>query len=158
MLGIASFLLILFLSVLMIKGAVWVGENALAWLFDFAWIVLTINILILLPLSLFKKTGAVGGAGMYISSYIFGVTLWFLGLLLTYFTWGFWGVFIGLVLAGVGVVPMAMLAMLINGEILTFVVLIILTMLTFGMRALGIYLVGRAEEGRNTKPKIINLA
>ncbi len=148
-LGIAGLLLLLLVSVAMIKGAVWIGEHALQWLINFSWIVFAINLLILLPLGLFRKTGIVGGIGMYISSYVFGLTLWFLGLLLTYFTWGFFGVFIGLVLGGVGVVPVAMLAMLLNGEFFTLVVLIVLTILTFGARALGIYLTSRAEEKRN---------
>lgn len=149
-LGIAGLLLLLLVSVAMIKGAVWIGEHALQWLINFSWIVFAINLFILLPLGLFRKTGIVGGMGMYISSYVFGLTLWFLGLLLTYFTWGFFGIFIGLVLGGVGVVPVAMLAMLLNGEFFTLVVLIMLTILTFGARALGIYLTSRAEEKRNT--------
>jgi len=149
-LGLAGLLLLLLVSVAMIKGAVWIGEHALQWLINFSWIVFAINLFILLPLGLFRKTGIVGGMGMYISSYVFGLTLWFLGLLLTYFTWGFFGIFIGLVLGGVGVVPVAMLAMLLNGEFFTLVVLIMLTILTFGARALGIYFASRAEEKRNT--------
>lgn len=149
-LGIAGLLLLALVSVAMIKGAVWIGEHALQWLINFSWIVFAINLFILLPLGLFRKTGIAGGMGMYISSYVFGLTLWFLGLLLTYFTWGFLGIFIGLLLGGVGVVPVAMLAMLLNSEFFTLVVLIVLTILTFGARALGIYLTSRAEEKRNT--------
>jgi len=148
-LGIGGFILILFLGILMIKGAVWVGEYALQWLINFSWIVLAINLFILLPLALFKKTGVVGGIGMFISSYVFGLTLWFLGLLLTYFTWGFTGVFIGLMLGGVGVIPVAMLASIVNGDFLTLLVLVILTALTFGTRFFGLYLVDRAEKKKD---------
>lgn len=147
-LGIAGLLLLLLVSIAMIKGAVWIGEHALQWLINFSWIVFAVNLFILLPLGLFRKTGMVGGMGMYISSYVFGLTLWFLGLLLTYFTWGFLGVFIGLVLGGVGVVPVAMLAMLLNGEFFTLVVLVVLIVFTFGTRALGVYLANRAEGSR----------
>lgn len=77
----------LFVSMIMLQGVVWIGEHALQGLINFSWIVIVINLFILLPLGLFKKTGIVGGMGMYISSYVFGLTLWFLGLLLTYFTW-----------------------------------------------------------------------
>jgi len=144
-LGIGVFLLIFLIPVAFIMGSVWIGEYVLPWLFTIAWIVLAINILILLPLGLFRKTGAIGGIGMYVSSYAFGLTLWFLGLLLTYFVWGFLGVFIGLALLGIGVVPVAMLAMLLNGEWGTLLVLIILTVLTFGSRMLGMYFAERAE-------------
>jgi hypothetical protein len=145
-LGIGFLLFLLLVSVLMIQGAVWVGEYVLQWLINLAWIVFGINLLILLPLSFFRKTGMVGGMGIFISSYVFGLTLWFLGLLLTYFTWGFMGVFIGLLLGGIGVVPVAMLAMLLNGEFFVLFVLVLLTILTFGSRFLGIYLAGKAEE------------
>jgi len=150
-LGIGGFILILFLGILMIKGAVWVGEYALQGLINFSWIVFAVNLFILLPLALFKKTGAVGGIGMFISSYVFGLTLWFLGLLLTYFTWGFLGIFIGLMLGGVGVIPVAMLAMIVNGEFSTLLVLVILTLLTFGTRILGIYLAAKAEKNEDAK-------
>ena len=148
-LGIGGLFVLILISIFTIKGAVWIGEHVLQWLINFAWIVLAVNLLILLPLSLFRKTGIVGGIGMYISSYIFGLTLWFLGLLITYFTWGFLGVFIGLVMAGVGVVPVAMLATLLNGEFFSLLVLIVLTILTFGVRSLGIYLASRAEERKS---------
>src|SRR3989338_1801626 len=128
-LGIGGFLLLLFISIAMIKGAVWIGEHALQWLINFSWIVFAVNLFVLLPLGLFKKTGIVGGMGMYISSYVFGLTLWFLGLLLTYFTWGFLGVFIGLMLGGVGVIPVAMLAVLLDGELFVLFVLVLLTIL-----------------------------
>jgi len=55
-LGVGAFILILFLGILMIKGAVWVGEYALQWLINFSWIVFAVNLFILLPLALFKKT------------------------------------------------------------------------------------------------------
>lgn len=144
--GIGALLLLLLVSIWMIQGAVWVGEYVLQWLIDFSWIALAINVFILLPLGLFRKTGVVGGMGMFISSYLFGLTLWFLGLLIAYFTWGFLGVFIGLAFGGIGVVPVAMLAMLINTEFSLFGILLLLTALTFGTRIFGIYLVSRAEE------------
>lgn len=145
-LGIGFLFLLLLVSVLMIQGAVWVGEHVMQWLINLTWIAFGINLFILLPLSFFRKTGMFGGIGMFISSYVFGLTLWFMGLLLTYFTWGFFGIFIGLILGGVGVVPVAMLAMLLNGELFVLFVLVLLLILTFGLKALGIYMAGRAEE------------
>jgi hypothetical protein len=144
--GIGALLLLLLISALMINGAVWVGEHVLQWLINLTWIAFAINLVILLPLALFRKTGMFGGIAMYFSSFLFGLTLWFLGLLLTYFTWGFFGVFVGLMLGGIGVVPVAMLAMLLNGEFFVLFILVLLTVLTFGSRFLGIYLAGRAEE------------
>lgn len=144
--GIGAWLLFLLVAPLIIIGAVWVGGYVLQWLFNIAWIVFAINLLIFLPLGFFRKTGFIGGRGMYFSSFVFGLTLWFSGLLLTYSTWGFPGVFIGLMLAGVGVVPVAMLAMLLNGNFSILLVLILLAILTFGSRILSVYLIFKAEE------------
>ncbi len=148
-LGIGFFLLLILIAALMLNGAVWVGEHVIGWLFSAAWIVFAINLFILLPLGLFRKTGVFGGIAMYYSSFVFGLTLWFLGLLLTYFAWGFLGVIAGLILGGVGVVPVAMLAMLFDGEFFTLVVLLVLTALTFGTKFLGVVLAMRAEEKTN---------
>jgi hypothetical protein len=145
-LGIAGIFLLLLISIAMINGAVWVGEHVLQWLMNFSWIVLFINLFILLPLGLFKKTRIVGGIGMYVSSYVFGLTLWFLGLLLTYFKWGFFGILVGLILGGVGVVPVAMLAMLFGGDFFTFTTLIVLAILALGTQILGLYLINKEEE------------
>ena len=62
--------LLTLIGLFVLKGAVWVGEHALQWLINFSWILLAINLLILLPLGLFKKTGVVGGIGIYMSSYV----------------------------------------------------------------------------------------
>jgi len=65
---------------------------------------------------------------------VFGATLWMEGLLLTLAIWGVGAVFIGLFLAGVGVVPIAMLATLIKGMWGPLIELVLLTIMTFGSR------------------------
>jgi tetrahydromethanopterin S-methyltransferase subunit F len=42
--------------------------------------------------------------------------VWCFGFLVTYVYWGITGILIGVVLAGIGVVPIGMLASVINGE------------------------------------------
>lgn len=145
-LGIGGIVLLLLLSFFVIKGTVWVSERVMQPLIDFGWIVLSVNILILLPLGLFKKTGMIGGMGMAVSSYVFGLILWILGLLVTYFTWGFIGMIVGLALGGVGVVPIAMIASLLDGNFSILMTLIVLLVLTLGIRFLGVYLGSRSEE------------
>jgi len=103
--------------------------------------------MILMPLSYFKRTKAAAGTGMLIASIVFGLTLWLWGFLLTYAMWGIGAVIIGLFIFGIGVVPIAMLATLINAEWYTLIELVILTALTFGVRFWGGYLlVGTSEE------------
>ncbi len=110
------------------------------------WIVFVIDIFIILPLGLFRKTKGVSGVGLVLSSYVYGVTLWFWALLITYFTWGALAVFIGLVMAGIGVLPIAILASIIKGQWATLGQIILFIVLTFGSRALGLYFGVRADE------------
>lgn len=142
-LGIGGALLILFVSVLMIKGIAWIGENILQGLVNLATIVFYANLYISLPLLLFRKTRGIGGSAIYISSYVFFWTLWFLGITLTYSAWGVVGVFVGFLLGGIGVIPVAMLAMLLFADFFAFWTLIVLTAITVGAWSFGYYLLNK---------------
>jgi len=71
------------------------------------WAVLVLNVLLFLPFGLFKKAKAISAFGLFVSSYVYGLTLWFWALLITYLIWGTTAVFIGLFIVGVGVVLIA---------------------------------------------------
>ncbi len=144
--GISVFLGIIFLTIFFIKGGVWLGAKVLPWLSIVMWFVFALDILIILPLGIFKKTKGASAIGLVVSSYIYGLTLWFWALLLTYIIWGAVAVFIGLFIAGVGVVPIAMLATAINGEWAITGQIVLLLVLTFGSRMLGFYFAQRADE------------
>jgi hypothetical protein len=159
-LGIAIFICFLAIPALFIWGGVWLSTNILPWLNLLSLIALAILIIVLLPLSIFRKARSFSGTCMVFSSYIFGVNLWFSGFVLTYVLWGGWAVFIGLVLMGFGVVPIAMLATLFKGMWLELGSLIFATFLTFGVRILGHYLVRRAEQYSNyetTRNKVVEV-
>ncbi len=144
--GISVFLGIIFLTIFFIKGGVWLGAKVLPWLSIVMWFVFALDILIILPLGIFKKTKGASAIGLVVSSYIYGLTLWFWALLLTYIIWGAVAVFSGLFIAGVGVVPIAMLATAINGEWAITGQIVLLLVLTFGSRMLGFYFAQRADE------------
>lgn len=144
--GIGGLILLLFISVLILNGSLIVGETILPWLIDISWLVFFVNLLIFLPLALIRKTSTFGCSAMFLSSYVFGLTLWFTGLLFAYYIWGFTGVIIGLIFGGVGVVPVGMLATLLTGEFFGLTVLVILTVLTFGLRIVSLLLSSRYEE------------
>lgn len=135
-----------FIATFFLKGGVWLGTKVLPWLSIIMWPVLAIDILIILPLGFFKKTRVASAIGLVVSSYVYGLTLWFWALLLTYFIWGVVAVIIGFVIAGVGVVPIAMLATAIEGEWAITGQLFLLLVLTFGSRILGIYWGDKADE------------
>jgi hypothetical protein len=147
--GIGIFLGIIFLAMFFIKGGVWLGAIVLPWLSIIMWLVFILNVIIFLPLGIFKKTRSVSAFGFVISSYVYGLTLWFWALLLTYLIWGTTAVFIGLFIAGIGVVPIAILATALNGEWAITGQIILLLVLTFGSRMLGFYFAERADEINN---------
>jgi hypothetical protein len=68
-----------------------------------------------------------------------------MGFLLTLAIWGATGVIIGLFLAGIGVVPVAMLATLFHGMWEPLIQLVLLFILTFGTRMGSLYLLGSLE-------------
>ena len=130
-LGVAIFIGVGIIAVFLIKGGIWLAAKVLPWLSIIMWFVFIFDVLFLLPLSFLKKRKVFSAIGFIISSYVYGLTLWFWGLLLTYVIWGGIAVFIGLFIAGVGVVPMAMIATAIDGQWAITGQLILLTVLTF---------------------------
>lgn len=114
-------------------------EYALPWLtFISQW---GIAIMVLsIPLLLFRGLRGYLGTGYYVVSYVFGMTTWLMGIVYCLAFWGWTAVIIGFFIAGVGVVPVGLLAVLLNGEGFAFLVLLIMTIITFASRLVGIKL------------------
>lgn len=122
------------IATFLIYGAGWASSKLLPWFSILTWVTFAIVIFILLPLAIPRATRGFSSVAIFISSYVFGVTLWMMGLLLTLSIWGVTAVIIGIALGGVGVLPIAMLATLFNGYWLPLIELILLTVATFGSR------------------------
>ena len=114
-------------------------------------ILLIIDLISVVPLAVLKRTRGVAGVGMIIFSYLFGLILWVWCFLLTYFLWGRVAALVGLLLAGVGVLPFAMLASVFQGLWATLLNLIVLTIATLVFRFWGFRLV-ELHEGSNGRP------
>ena len=136
----------IFLLVTFLKGAVWVGEYVYPWLTVISGIAFLVTLLVLFPLAFFRKTRGFAGVGLYSVSYLFGVTLWMTGLLLTYTVWGLTAVIIGLLLLIGGVVPFAIVATAFEGMWPPFWNLLFLLVLTYGCRMAGLYFMSKADE------------
>lgn len=117
-----------------IFGSAWASSKLLPWFSVFTWIAFALVVFIFLPLAIPRATRGFSSVALFIASYVFGATLWMEGLLLTLFIWGLGAVFIGLFIAGIGVVPIAMLATLLKGMWGQLVELVLLTIMTFGSR------------------------
>lgn len=134
------------LPMIFIVGATAVSFWIKEWLPYVFWINLLIAFFILGPLSLIPPARFIAASGFLIASIVFGVMIWVCGLGVTYEAWGLGGVIIGLVFAGVGIVPVAMLAALLQGEWQALIVFVILLGLTFGLRALGLWLAKKVDQ------------
>jgi hypothetical protein len=142
--GIGIFVGFLLIIGLILEGGLWLSEQIYPWLALISVITLGVVLVVLIPLSLFKRTRMLSGNGFTIASHIFGLTLWTWAFLLTYAIWGGVALMIGLFFLGVGVVPIAMLATLFNGLWSPLVQMILLTVLVFGTRLLGRWLLTKA--------------
>jgi hypothetical protein len=129
-----------------IFGAAWASTKLLPWFSVLTRVTFGIVVFILLPLAIPKATRGFSSVALFVASYVFGATLWMKGLLLTLAIWGVGAVFIGLFLAGVGVVPIAMLATLIKGMWGQLVELVLLAIMTFGCR-IGAMALAESLEG-----------
>lgn len=144
--GLALMVGLVLIGWLFIEGSVVVSAKLLPWLMWAFWIVLAIDVAILLPLALIRPTQGFAGMALIYTSYLFGLTLWAWSLLLTYDWWGWVGVIVGLVFAGVGVVPVAMLAALVHGAWVVLGETLFMLVVVYGTRALGTYVAMRAHE------------
>jgi hypothetical protein len=109
-----------------------------------AGILLLINVLLLI-LAIFPKIRGVAGIIIYVSSYVYGLSAWIFGLAVTLALWGWLAVVIGIILGGIGVVPIGLLAAIFHGEWGIFWTLLFTVVLTYGSRTIGSVLVDSAD-------------
>ena len=134
------------LAMIFIVGATAASLWVMEWVPLVLWSSLAVVFFILGPLSLIPPARVIAATGFLIASFVFGAMMWCCGLGVTYEAWGMVGVIIGLVIAGVGIVPVGMLAVLLHGEWQALIVFVIFIVLTFGLRALSFWLAQKVDE------------
>ena len=139
-LGFVIILALLCIPVFFILGSKWAAEHLLQPLIAIGWFLLAIEILILIPLSIFRWFRSFTGSTIFIFSFVFGLITWLVSFVLTYYLWGAWAVIAGILFLGGAVVPFALLATLFKGMWLPFFTVLILLLVTFGSRILGIFI------------------
>jgi len=120
-----------------INGGVWVGSKLYPLFLVISIITFGLVIFIFLPLSIPKATRKFSSKALVASTYVFGITLWIEGLLLTHSILGSVAVLIGLFAGGVGVIPIAILATGFDGQWEHFIELVFFVVMTFGSRIGG---------------------
>lgn len=136
-LGLAVLAAIVALFVVFIRGATWAIEHLLSPLIAVGWVALAIDVVILLPLSMFRPLRGFTGSVIFISSYVFGLITWMFGFVFTYALWGLGAVIFGLLFLGGGVVPLALLATMFKGHWEAFFTVLVLLIITFVARVSG---------------------
>jgi len=123
-----------------------IAVKAYSFMLPFYSIALALAIFVLLPLSIWRKTRGVAGLGLVITSYLFGLTTWLLGAAVTFGSFGWFGLIIGLLVLGVGVVPLAIIGAIFkldNGGLaaILFVMVVVTLLARFG----GAYATSKTE-------------
>jgi hypothetical protein len=128
-----------------VLGSTWAAKHLLQPLIVIGWIAVSLDLLLLLPLSIFRKIRGFTGNLIFISSFVFGLVTWLTSFILTYALWGFWGVLIGVLLFGGAVVPFALLATMFESMWEPFFTVLVLLIVTFGSRTAGMLIAASAK-------------
>ena len=138
-LGIIIFIGIIIGVILLFTLGVQASVVIAPYVYAITGILFFVNIVTLLS-AIIPNVRGVAGWILFISSYVYGLATWIYGLLVTLSLWGVLAIIIGLFLGGVGVVPIGMLAAIFHGKWDIFFTLLILVLLTYGTRIIGIAL------------------
>lgn len=121
-------------------GATVFSMNALPWLNLATYFAFGFSLFVLLPLSFFRRTKSFSSYGLILASYIYGINLWCFSFLITLYYWGYLAVILGISIAGIGIIPIALLAVIFNGEWWNVKDMFILLILIIGSRLLGTHI------------------
>jgi len=155
-LWIVGFVALLAVPAVLLVGAVAATKVVLPWLVLASMVAFAVCLLGFVPLAIVPSTRLIAGHCFFYSSYLFGLTTFLMGLLLTWSIYGGIAVIVGLLVFGVGVVPIGMVAALFRGRWADLGVLALTLALTLGARSLGFWLIqsgARAEELARIPPE-----
>lgn len=98
----------------------------------------------LLPiLCIFRPSRRFAGGAYLVSSYVFGAVLWIMSALTVYAAWGGFAVFVGVMVLGIGVVPMAIWILVSDAQWLSVANIALLGGSLVGSRLLGAWIIAR---------------
>lgn len=143
--GLGILAAVIALAVIFLRGATWLSVTVYPWLTPAFFSTLIVCLFVLGPTALFRGTRGFAATGLLIASYVFGFILWVWSFLLTLKLWGMFAVLAGLILVGIGIVPVALLAVLFHADWLSLGDMAILIVATFGSRMLALWLAAKAD-------------
>lgn len=121
-------------GVLFVYGGVLAAGVVQPWLLNLSGSTAMAVLLVFLPLALWRATRGVAAAACRVGSYVFGCTVLAWAVLFAFQAWGLGAVVAGLLMMGIGVVPVAMAAAAWKGAWPTLAALALLTALAVAAR------------------------
>jgi hypothetical protein len=146
LLGLVIFFGAVTVAILIFAGAPLIAQAVLPILWLAGGLALAFWIFVVLPLSIIRQLRVPAAICSLIVSYVFGATLWTQSLLLAFVAWGPTAVLVGVLFAGIGVVPIALAAMAFSGTWNSVGELLFLILLTYGSRFFAIWIGQKADE------------
>lgn len=143
LLGICTLIGVIILASSWILGAPWTINMALSvigYIFIFNIVISFALLVIMLSLSMFKKTDQTINKLFTITSYIFGIIAWVYSFMAVYTIWGYIGTIVGLILGVIGIIPVAILAIIINQAWDLLILLVLGIMLTLATGLIVAYI------------------
>ena len=110
------------------------------WLFPLALVTTAV-------LVIFRRTRSWGGLVLHYFSLVVGAATWFFSAAVTFSSFGWFGLIVGLLLLGLGVVPLGIIGgfIYLDGVAPTIIILLVAT---FALRGAGRWLIGKGLRGR----------
>lgn len=146
LLGFVIFVGLMVGAYIILSGTASLAIDNISLIFTVNNIALAICVFVFIPLAIFDKTRIISCYGLLFGSYALGLTVWLYGLAVTYSLWGLFWVIVGLFIAGVGVVPIGLLAAVLGGYWSVAGILIYGCVITYGFRWYAVYLGEKIDE------------
>ncbi|HLY55277.1 MAG TPA: hypothetical protein VKS60_06950 [Stellaceae bacterium] len=114
----------------------------MATILDWAFFILPLDIaaavIVFGPLAIFRRARYWAAWGLYATSIVAGVILWIYCAAITFWAWGWVGLIIGIVILGVGVLPLGLVAALIYHLWQAAAVILVTALFVYGSRLVAI--------------------
>lgn len=151
MMGLAFMVIPILLLIAVFKSMGWIATVILpisAWVSLVAFVLVPVWLLLAIP----RVTRAWSGLGLVLSSYGIGLSLWVWSLVIAYVMAGAFWMIVGLCFAGVGVVAVAAIASLLQGEWLVLLQIVIGVVVVYVLRLVGNVFIEKSEPKEEYRP------
>lgn len=136
--GVIAIGVLVTISMLSIAGLTWLVNNTFYYVILAAEISFFICAIVFLPIAIVPRARVVSAWGLLVGSFVFGLVTWMTGFVFVQHYWGDYGLAAGLLLGLVGVVPLGVLASLVNGDWFGAGCVLMGLVLTFGSRVVAV--------------------